>query len=95
MVVDIDLCRKTVLGILEGKILVGHGLKIDMRALGISHPWNMIGDTAKYEPFMKQDTVDSNLVETKPNDSADYYWKKNTVIFKSAGKSLPPRKLKD
>lgn len=50
---DIETCRSMVLALLEGKVLVGHGLKNDLRALGISHPWQMTRDTAKYEPFMK------------------------------------------
>jgi RNA exonuclease 4 len=35
------------------KILVGHALKNDLRALGITHPWYNTRDTAKYEPFMQ------------------------------------------
>jgi RNA exonuclease 4 len=35
------------------KVLVGHALKNDLRALGISHPWHHTRDTAKYEPFMQ------------------------------------------
>jgi RNA exonuclease 4 len=34
--------------------LVGHGLKNDLRALGIQLPWYAVRDTAKYEPFMKE-----------------------------------------
>lgn len=49
----LDTCRRTVSDLLQDKILVGHGLKNDLRALGISHPWYMTRDTAKYEPFMK------------------------------------------
>ncbi|CAB9517807.1 Interferon-stimulated 20 kDa exonuclease-like 2 [Seminavis robusta] len=50
---DMTACRQQVMGLLDGKILVGHGLKNDMRVLGITHPWYMTRDTAKYEPFMK------------------------------------------
>ena len=54
---DADLtleeCRQEVLELLDGKILVGHALKNDMKALSISHPWFMTRDTAKYEPFMQ------------------------------------------
>ena len=50
---DLETCRQKVLGALEGKILVGHGLKNDMRALGMNLPWYSVRDTAKYEPFMK------------------------------------------
>merc|ERR1739844_165397 len=46
--------RDTVLKILRGKILIGHGLKNDLRAIGISHPWCDIRDTATYQPYMRQ-----------------------------------------
>jgi RNA exonuclease 4 len=46
-------CTERVSQILEGKVLVGHALKNDMKALHISHPWHMTRDTAKYEPFMQ------------------------------------------
>ena len=50
---DLETCRGKVLEALQGKILVGHGLKNDMRALQMSLPWYAVRDTAKYEPFMK------------------------------------------
>jgi RNA exonuclease 4 len=52
-VLDVEECRSRVLELLEGKILVGHALKNDLHALGITHPWYDTRDTAKYEPFMK------------------------------------------
>jgi RNA exonuclease 4 len=39
--------------ILHDKILVGHGLDNDLKALGLTHPWNMTRDTAYYQPFMR------------------------------------------
>ena len=51
--VSIDVCQVKVLDILEGKVLVGHHLKNDLKAIGVSHPWYMTRDTAKWEPFMK------------------------------------------
>ena len=51
--VSFSECRARVLAILDGMILVGHGLKADLRALGITHPWYDTRDTGKYEPFMK------------------------------------------
>eukprot|EP00980_Cylindrotheca_fusiformis_P009344 scaffold2047_cov129-Cylindrotheca_fusiformis.AAC.23 len=48
-----DQCRAKVVELLEGKVLVGHALKNDMKALNITHPWFMTRDTAKYEPFMQ------------------------------------------
>ena len=66
-VVDLDTCRTKVLEILRQedndhhhneRILVGHGLKSDLMALGIRYPWYLIRDTAKWEPYMK--TRDGN-----------------------------------
>ena len=53
MALSFDDCRTKVLSVLEGKILVGHALKGDLRALQITHPWYNTRDTGKYEPFMK------------------------------------------
>lgn len=49
----LDECRARVEELLQGKILVGHALKNDLKALNIAHPWYMTRDTAKYEPFMQ------------------------------------------
>lgn len=38
--------------LLTGKILIGHALENDLKALCLSHPWTDIRDTAKYVPFM-------------------------------------------
>jgi RNA exonuclease 4 len=61
--VDFATCRQQVAERLTGKILVGHALKNDLAALQLSHPWHLIRDTAKYEPFMKKlDNNDENAV---------------------------------
>ena len=39
--------------LLADKILVGHGLDNDLKALKMTHPWNMTRDTAYYQPFMQ------------------------------------------
>ena len=46
-------CRDKVAKILKGKILVGHALTNDFKALMTSHPKDMIRDTAKYRPFQR------------------------------------------
>ena len=47
------LCvRSMVENFICGKILVGHGLKNDLDALKLQHPWHLIRDTSLYEPFM-------------------------------------------
>jgi len=60
-VVTIDDCRRKVQAMIVNKILVGHALKNDLRALNISHPWHAIRDTAKYDPFM-QTRFDDNIL---------------------------------
>ncbi|CAJ1961449.1 unnamed protein product [Cylindrotheca closterium] len=50
---SLEDCRDMVLQLLQNHILVGHALKNDLKALGISHPWWLTRDTAKFEPFMK------------------------------------------
>ena len=47
-------CIELVKRLLQGKILVGHGLKNDLGVMNIQHPWYDTRDTAKYEPFMKK-----------------------------------------
>jgi len=51
--VTFDEAQTKVIELIEGKILIGHGLKNDFQVLGISLPWWSVRDTAKYEPFMK------------------------------------------
>jgi RNA exonuclease 4 len=46
-------CRDKVAEILKGKILVGHALTNDFKALMTSHPKDLIRDTAKYRPFQR------------------------------------------
>jgi RNA exonuclease 4 len=51
---SVDTLREMVRGLLHDKILIGHGLKNDLKALGLAHKWHDVRDTAKYEPYMKQ-----------------------------------------
>lgn len=51
--VSLEEAREQVQQVLGDKILIGHGLKNDLHALKITHPWQRTRDTAKYEPFMK------------------------------------------
>lgn len=52
--VSFDQARTEISKLIKGKILVGHGLEIDLAALGLSHPWCDIRDTATYAPFMNE-----------------------------------------
>lgn len=50
---DLEDVRELVKEILHGKILVGHGLSNDLKALGLTHPWTDTRDTATYHIFMR------------------------------------------
>ena len=50
---SLEECRNHIQSMIEGKILVGHALKNDLRALGMVVHFSQVRDTAKYEPFMK------------------------------------------
>ncbi|DBA05275.1 TPA: hypothetical protein N0F65_007437 [Lagenidium giganteum] len=47
-------CLKEVGKLLKDKIVVGHALKNDFKALMFAPPKNMIRDTAKYRPYMRR-----------------------------------------
>lgn len=64
----IQQCRDVMLELLEGKVLIGHALKNDMKALGITHPWFLTRDTAKYEPFQQVRFDDGVLWPRKLKD---------------------------
>eukprot|EP00560_Eucampia_antarctica_P004464 CAMPEP_0197842214 /NCGR_PEP_ID=MMETSP1437-20131217/46614_1 /TAXON_ID=49252 ORGANISM="Eucampia antarctica, Strain CCMP1452" /NCGR_SAMPLE_ID=MMETSP1437 /ASSEMBLY_ACC=CAM_ASM_001096 /LENGTH=302 /DNA_ID=CAMNT_0043452067 /DNA_START=488 /DNA_END=1396 /DNA_ORIENTATION=+ len=59
-------CRTLVSSVIEGKVVVGHALKNDFDVLRLSHPWYLIRDTAKFEPFMK--TADKSIKTYDPNN---------------------------
>lgn len=42
-----------VAALLSGRILVGHALKNDLKALLLSHPRKLVRDTARYPPLMR------------------------------------------
>lgn len=65
-----DECRQQVQDMITDKILVGHALKNDLRALGLNHPWMATRDTAKYEPFMQTRFDDNILWPRKLKDLA-------------------------
>ena len=58
-------CREMVMNIISDKIVVGHALRNDFYALKITHPWHMIRDTARYEPFMKEDQISHGILIPK------------------------------
>ena len=65
---SLEECRSQLLELLEGKVLIGHALKNDLKALDIQHPWYMTRDTAKYEPFQQVRFDDGVLWPRKLKD---------------------------
>lgn len=49
--VDFDSAQREIAALLKGRILVGHGLTNDLKALMLGHSWREIRDTARYAPF--------------------------------------------
>ncbi|KAL7492810.1 hypothetical protein ACHAWT_001817 [Skeletonema menzelii] len=59
-----EMVQKT----LHGKILIGHALENDLKALQITHPWHDTRDSAIYPPFMQEvpDLEDSSKSSLRP-----------------------------
>ncbi|KAM7251128.1 hypothetical protein ACFE04_023011 [Oxalis oulophora] len=51
---DFRVVQKDVADLTKGKILVGHALRNDLKALLLTHPKKDIRDTAEYQPFLKE-----------------------------------------
>jgi RNA exonuclease 4 len=50
---DETKCRDLVASLLKGKVLVGHALTNDLKALMLTHPKHNLRDTAKHRPFQR------------------------------------------
>ncbi|KAK7401791.1 hypothetical protein VNO78_13563 [Psophocarpus tetragonolobus] len=50
---DFWTAQKKVAELINGRILVGHALSNDLKALLLSHPKKDIRDTSEYQPFLK------------------------------------------
>ena len=50
---SLEEVQKDLAQVLEGRILVGHAIGHDLRALLLSHPKRDIRDTSKHQPFRK------------------------------------------
>ncbi|KAL1299572.1 hypothetical protein HN51_044121 [Arachis hypogaea] len=51
--IDFWTAQKKVAELMKGRILVGHALQNDLKALLLSHPKKDIRDTSEYQPFLK------------------------------------------
>ena len=52
--VTLQKCQKDVHGLISGKVLVGHALSNDLKALMLDHPRGMTRDTARYAPYQRK-----------------------------------------
>lgn len=50
---DFKVVQKEVSDIMNGRVLVGHSIKHDLKVLFLDHPRKMIRDTSAYKPFRK------------------------------------------
>lgn len=68
-------CRALVQHLLRGRILIGHALDNDLKALRIKHPLQGIRDSAIYPPFMRKTiTENSNTPILRPRKLRDLAW---------------------
>ncbi|KAI4333617.1 hypothetical protein L6164_018401 [Bauhinia variegata] len=51
---DFWMVQKKVAELIKGRILVGHALHNDLKALLLSHPKKDVRDTSEYQPFLKE-----------------------------------------
>ncbi|GMJ11425.1 hypothetical protein like AT3G15080 [Hibiscus trionum] len=51
---DFRVVQKKVAELIKGRILVGHALHNDLKALLLTHPKKDLRDTSEYQPFLKE-----------------------------------------
>ena len=82
---DFGTVRKIVKQLLRNKIIVGHGLENDLRALKIEqdHPWYNIRDSAtQYQPYMRVD----QFGQLKPRRLRDLVWYNLGIVIQQEGR---------
>jgi RNA exonuclease 4 len=83
--VDFGIVRKSVKQLLKNKIIVGHGLENDLRALKIEqdHTWYNIRDSAtQYQPYMRLD----QFGQWRPYRLRDLTWYHLGIVIQEGGK---------
>jgi len=71
---DLHAVRIAVQNIIRGKILIGHALENDLKALNLKHPWCDIRDTATYAPYMREQVDSNNRRAMFPRRLKDLAW---------------------
>lgn len=82
---DFGTVRKIVKQLLRNKIIVGHGLENDLRALKFEqdHPWYNIRDSAtQYQPYMRVD----QFGQLKPRRLRDLVWYNLGIVIQQEGR---------
>ena len=90
--VNFGLVRKNVKQVLKNKIIVGHGLENDLRALKIEqdHTWYNIRDSAtQYQPYLRLD----KFGQLRPYRLRDLTWYHLGIVIQEGGK--PHNSLED
>merc|ERR1712071_23686 len=70
----LEKVRIIVKNILRGKILIGHALENDLKALNITHPWCDTRDTATFAPYMRENVDSQNRRFMFPRRLKDLAW---------------------
>jgi RNA exonuclease 4 len=82
---NFGVVRKQVKQLLKNKIIVGHGLENDLRALKIEQdfPWYNIRDSAtQYHPYMRMD----QFGQLRPRRLRDLVWYNLGIVIQQEGK---------
>lgn len=83
-----EMVQKT----LHGKILIGHALENDLKALQITHPWHDTRDSAIYPPFMQEvpDLEDSSKSSLRPRKLKELVKDRLGTDIQELGKAHDP-----
>lgn len=90
--ITFEEARLVVTHIVRGKILIGHGLENDLCALGLTHPWCDVRDTACYAPYMRETVVDyeNGKLQLRPRKLRDLAWEKLGRLIQDDNKPHSP-----
>ena len=82
---ELHACRKTVGECLKNKILVGHSLSNDFKALMLHHPKQYIRDTAKYKPLMRKSGKHGGKL--RPRKLKDLVYERVNMVIQKDGEA--------
>lgn len=88
--IGLNQARAFVSNILKGKILIGHALENDLKALDIQHPECDTRDTATYAPYMRTISKENDEKVLVPKKLKDLVWDHFQREIQVIGKSHSP-----